>query len=205
MTPGLAYGPYRQRKSLGAGKEVSRYCRAAQQALRGGTGRRTEGAGPGLGPVSDMEAVSNLQDFVMMESGRIVTDSLKVAQHFGKRHKNVLRAFDRMDCSREFNRLNFEPVEYTDTKGELRRAVKMTKDGFMFLVMGFTGRAAAQMKEAFIAAFNAMADHIRAGALNAIQEFHLLAKRRAAFERGAAAIRTAAEHPTQTPETSIHR
>lgn len=44
----------------------------------------------------------------------------------------------------------------------------------MFLVMGFTGRAAAQMKETLIAAFNAMADHIRAGALNAVQEFSRL-------------------------------
>ena len=35
------------------------------------------------------------------------------------------------------------------------------KDGFMFLVMGFTGKKAAQVKEAFINAFNAMHDFIR--------------------------------------------
>ncbi len=33
---------------------------------------------------------------------------------------------------------------------------EMTKDGFMFLVMGFTGKAAAQIKEAYINAFNLM-------------------------------------------------
>jgi hypothetical protein len=33
----------------------------------------------------------------------------------------------------EFNRLNFQPVEYVDHKGELRRMIKMTKDGFMLL------------------------------------------------------------------------
>ena len=32
----------------------------------------------------------------------------------------------------------------------------MTKDGFMFLVMGFTGKKAAQIKEAYINAFNQM-------------------------------------------------
>jgi phage regulator Rha-like protein len=37
----------------------------------------------------------------------------------------------------------------------------MTKDGFMFLVMGFTGKKAAQVREAFINAFNAMQDFIR--------------------------------------------
>jgi hypothetical protein len=33
----------------------------------------------------------------------------------------------------------------------------MTKDGFMFLVMGFTGAAAAKIKEAYINTFNQMA------------------------------------------------
>ena len=34
----------------------------------------------------------------------------------------------------------------------------MTRDGFMFLVMGFTGSKAARMKEAFIEAFNMLED-----------------------------------------------
>ena len=32
----------------------------------------------------------------------------------------------------------------------------MTRDGFTFLVMGFTGKVAAQFKEAYIEAFNEM-------------------------------------------------
>ncbi|WP_420832457.1 Rha family transcriptional regulator [Paenibacillus periandrae] len=39
-----------------------------------------------------------------------------------------------------FNRLNFEPIEYIDTKGEKRPMYEITRDGFMMLVMGFTGR-----------------------------------------------------------------
>jgi Rha family phage regulatory protein len=62
-----------------------------------------------------------------------------VARNFDKRHKNVLRAYDNLQCSPEFNRHNFMPVEYVDQKGELRCMVKMTKDGFIMLVMGFTG------------------------------------------------------------------
>jgi phage regulator Rha-like protein len=38
---------------------------------------------------------------------RLVTDSLRVAHHFGKQHKNVLLSLDRLDCSEKFNRLNF--------------------------------------------------------------------------------------------------
>ncbi|MDO5611315.1 MAG: Rha family transcriptional regulator [Pseudomonadota bacterium] len=109
--------------------------------------------------------IQTINDFVMMEGGNPVTDSRKVARHFGKPHKTVLRAFDRMDCSPEFNRHNFVPVAYVDAKGEMRRAVQMTKDGFMFLVMGFTGAKAAVMKEAFIEAFNRMAEFIQTQAL----------------------------------------
>lgn len=36
---------------------------------------------------------------------------------------------------------------YTDTKGEKRPMYEITKDSFMFLVMGFTGKKAAQFKE----------------------------------------------------------
>jgi hypothetical protein len=35
---------------------------------------------------------------------------------------------------------------------------EMTRDGFTFLAMGFTGKEAARWKEAYIAAFNAMAE-----------------------------------------------
>jgi hypothetical protein len=44
----------------------------------------------------------------------------------------------------------------------LERIVHMTKDGFMFLVMGFTGKEAGRIKEAYIAAFNAMANQLQA-------------------------------------------
>ncbi|AWQ84892.1 phage regulatory, Rha family protein [Pseudomonas aeruginosa] len=37
---------------------------------------------------------------------------------------------------------------------------EMTKDGFMFVVMGFTGEKADRMKEAFIHAFNWMAEQL---------------------------------------------
>ncbi|MBN0252541.1 Rha family transcriptional regulator, partial [Pseudomonas aeruginosa] len=40
------------------------------------------------------------------------------------------------------------------------RSFDMTKDGFMFLVMGFRGKAAAAWKEAFIHAFNWMAEQL---------------------------------------------
>ncbi|QBX73842.1 hypothetical protein E4630_16340 [Aeromonas hydrophila] len=96
----------------------------------------------------------------VVESGTLMTTSLKVADAFGKRHDNVLRKLESLSCSPEFTALNFEVSEYTDTTGRKLSMWNMTKDGFMFLVMGFTGIKAAAIKEAYIAEFNRMADEL---------------------------------------------
>ncbi|EEQ0025398.1 hypothetical protein H4K58_002531 [Salmonella enterica] len=88
--------------------------------------------------------------------GQALTTSLAIASHFGKQHKNVIQKIQSLDCSPEFNGLNFQPVEYTDDKGERRPAYNITRDGFAFLAMGFTGSKAAKFKEAYINAFNEM-------------------------------------------------
>lgn len=93
--------------------------------------------------------------------GEVLTDSLRVARDFGKRHGDALRQIARLECSAEFNQRNFAPIDYLDGKGRTQRAISMTRDGFTFLAMGFTGRAAAVFKERYIAAFNAMAAHIQ--------------------------------------------
>jgi Rha family phage regulatory protein len=67
-----------------------------------------------------------------------------------------------MECSEEFTQLNFQSSAYTDATGRTLRSIDMTKDGLVFLIMGFTGRKAAAFKEAYIARFNAMAEALRA-------------------------------------------
>ncbi|CDP51568.1 Phage Rha protein [Devosia sp. DBB001] len=104
---------------------------------------------------------------VAIHNGKPVTNSRDVAALFGKRHDNVLRAMAAMECSREFYALNFEAVEYRDAKGEVRRAMNMTKDGFVFLVMGFTGTDAARFKEAYIQRFNEMEEALRPAVIGA--------------------------------------
>ena len=89
-------------------------------------------------------------------NGKPVTTSRDITIHFDKRHKNVLQSIENLDCSPQFNELNFQPVEYQDSKGESRKEYKITRDGFMYLVMGFTGKHAALYKEAYIYAFNEM-------------------------------------------------
>lgn len=101
-------------------------------------------------------------DLISLQQGQPVTTSLKVAELFGKQHKDVLRKIATLDCSKDFNERNFALVTYQDGKGEARPAYEMTKDGFIFVVMGFTGAKAAATKEAYINAFNWMAEQLAA-------------------------------------------
>lgn len=98
----------------------------------------------------------------------VTTTSLRIAQTFEKRHKNVLQAIDRLECSESFRRLNFQPTPYIDVQGKPQTMYEMTKDGFAFLVMGFSGQRAAQWKEAYIEAFNRMEATLRAGDAKAL-------------------------------------
>ncbi|EFI5594807.1 transcriptional regulator [Escherichia coli] len=98
---------------------------------------------------------------VTIENGRAVTTSVAVAEFFRKMHKNVIQKIETLECSPEFNRLNFKPVTYTDAKGEKRPMYQITKNGFVFLVMGFTGKKAAAFKEAYIAEFDRMEAELR--------------------------------------------
>ena len=64
--------------------------------------------------------------------------------NFRRSHRNVLRGIAkiRANCPESFYGLNFEPVEYVDSKGEKRPAYLLTRDAFSLLVMGFTGSCA---------------------------------------------------------------
>ncbi|ANO80900.1 TPA: peptidase [Escherichia coli] len=89
-------------------------------------------------------------------AGKVVTSSLAVASYFGKQHKNVIQKIASLECSAEFIELNFQPSEYIDASGRKLPCYQITRDGFAFLAMGFTGKRAAQFKEAYINAFNQM-------------------------------------------------
>ncbi|EAY4772722.1 peptidase [Salmonella enterica] len=96
---------------------------------------------------------------VTIENGRAVTTSMAVALYFKKLHKHVLEKIDNLDCSPEFTSANFSAHVENIKAGAVNRdsrSYKITKDGFVFLVMGFTGKKAAAFKEAYIAEFNRM-------------------------------------------------
>ena len=95
---------------------------------------------------------------VSLHSGRPATTSLEVAKFFGKRHTDVLRDVNNFsaNCPETFSRRNFASAEYSDEQGKPRPMFILYRDGFMLLVMGYTGKKALAMKLAYIEAFNRM-------------------------------------------------
>jgi Rha family phage regulatory protein len=87
-------------------------------------------------------------------------DSRYVAQFFKKDHYHVLRDIETLECSDEFRQSNFGLTYYKDEQGKRRPCYTMTRDGFVFLVMGYRGKKAAQFKELYIKRFNDMEKHI---------------------------------------------
>lgn len=103
---------------------------------------------------------------VFVENNRPITDSIMVAETFGKRHDNVLRDVTELDCSEEFRILNFEETPYKHPQnGQIYTKVNMTQDGFTFLVMGYTGKESARFKEMYIGEFNRMRESLSKPAL----------------------------------------
>lgn len=102
-----------------------------------------------------------------------LVDSRYVAQYFEKEHKNVLADIRNLDCSEEFRRLNFQPSSYKNEQGKKQPCYYMTRDGFVFLAMGYRGKKAAKFKELYIRRFNEMERFIRTLVLTR-KEFPLL-------------------------------
>ncbi|MGG6029460.1 Rha family transcriptional regulator [Salmonella enterica] len=108
--------------------------------------------------------ISTVIPEITIHDNRPVTTSIAVANFFGKHHKDVLKKIRTLECSPTFTTANFCAVAITTQAGFDEReteAYEMTKDGFVFLVMGFTGKKAAAFKEAYIAEFNRMEEEIR--------------------------------------------
>lgn len=99
-----------------------------------------------------------MSDLVKIVGGLPIVTSKNIADRFGKIHRDVLRAIDNLECSEDFRERNFAHSSYTSPQNKILDCVNMTKDGFAFLCMGFTGKKAAEWKEKYIDAFNDMAD-----------------------------------------------
>lgn len=108
-----------------------------------------------------------MNDIVFQGSeGRPLTNSVLVAEKFGKVHKNVIRVIQSLiqsaqncaDLTSEKTAVRnmFVETTYLDSQGKEQPMYIMNRDGFTLLAMGFTGKKALQFKLDYIEAFNKM-------------------------------------------------
>lgn len=101
------------------------------------------------------------------ENGQVVVSSRVVAERFGKRHSDVVRAIENKIASFRENNLTQNCVQYfilsnyKDDSGKSNKEYLLTRDGFTFIVMGFTGAEADMWKLKYIEAFNKMEQALR--------------------------------------------
>lgn len=99
---------------------------------------------------------------VTVVDGTVTTLSTDVASFFGKPHNDVLKSIRRIIESLPPDRLgNFSQTvvsrENPSGGDQIKStAYRLTRDGFTFLAMGFTGERAQAFKWAYIDAFNKM-------------------------------------------------
>ena len=95
------------------------------------------------------------------QNDQVLTNSLLVAEKFGKRHADVIRSIDNIlntedELLNAKMRLAFVSTTYEDSTGKSNPAYIMNQKGFSILVMGWYGIKALKFKNEFYDAFEAM-------------------------------------------------
>ena len=94
-----------------------------------------------------------------------LTNSLLIAEKFGKEHKNVMQSIRNLIGGTAENSAiaeMFSESTYLNEQNKEQPMFLMNRDGFTLLAMGFTGKKAMQFKLEYIKAFNSMEAQIKA-------------------------------------------
>ncbi|HDR5269546.1 phage regulatory protein [Bacillus thuringiensis] len=112
---------------------------------------------------------------VFENNGEVVTDSLTIAEMFGREHKNVKRdiletisklatlehSVEVDELGINFNTLKFERIEYRDNRNRIQEKYILNFDAFMLVTMSYTTQKAMLLKVKYINEFNRMKNHIQ--------------------------------------------
>ncbi|SUO95266.1 Rha family transcriptional regulator [Suttonella ornithocola] len=136
------------------------------------------------GKMAELMKTPSVTEWVFSQGDDLKTDSRIVAKVFKKEHKNVLRDIrELIGRDSEFARLNFEllnkTITYVDKDGEEKETETaqtshyiMTFDGFIMLVMGYSGEEAFKIKLQYIKVFNAMRKLLTDNQYSLIEQLH---------------------------------
>ncbi len=88
-----------------------------------------------------------------------ITSSHIVSKVFGKLHQAVMAKIDMLDKLSDFFHRNFTEIKYIGEDGEFKSAYEMTRNGFGFISMDFTGKQEEEFSHAYMDAFDEKAKH----------------------------------------------
>lgn len=101
-----------------------------------------------------------MNELVLMKNNQAITSSKKIAEVFGKNHRDVLKAIDNLigglRKTAQAPQMFYFREETDPQNGQEYRVCYMNRDGFSLLVMGFKGQKALEWKLKYIEAFNQM-------------------------------------------------
>lgn len=116
---------------------------------------------------NDEDQVTKKMKLVFTDNeGKLVTDSLMLAQEFGKEHRNVVRDIEIQieklieAGEEEFSTLNFGGSDYISDRGRRYTKINMTEDGFVLIAMSYTTVESMKAKIKFINEFKRMREEI---------------------------------------------
>ncbi|MDY6148974.1 MAG: Rha family transcriptional regulator [Porphyromonas sp.] len=104
-------------------------------------------------------------NLVEIKNNQVVVSSRRIAEHFGKRHADVLEGIDNIKTENSVVTSMFLETSYKAGTGKAYKEYLMNRDGFSLLVMGFTGKKALEWKIKYIQAFNKMEAALKSGAV----------------------------------------
>ncbi|RDF88135.1 phage regulatory protein/antirepressor Ant [Lacticaseibacillus paracasei] len=104
-----------------------------------------------------------MNELVIMHNKQAVTSSNRVANVFGKEHRNVLATIGGLLKNQHTQHMFTKSTYVNEQNGQSYPMYYMNRDGFTLLAMGFTGKKALQFKIQYIQAFNSMETQIRTG------------------------------------------
>ena len=124
-----------------------------------------------------MKELVPMNDYGIFASAKYeaMVDSRFIAEIFEKEHYHVLRDIAKITdtksgLSEGFIKQNFCRDTYKDSTGRKLPCYRLTRNGFVILVMGYTGEKAMHFKELYIKRFNEMEEQIKY--LQSLREQH---------------------------------
>lgn len=106
---------------------------------------------------------------IQSQNGNLVVSSREVAENFEKRHNDVVEVIEGKIENLTTENIVVENYFIPSTfnhKGNNYKEYLLTRDGFTFIVMGFTGAKADRWKLKYIEAFNKMEEKLRQQAID---------------------------------------